>query len=196
MIMEGTIFYQYLMENVEKDEWDCRSICLKLHDTTSRIKLMRGFQEAKEHADLRTGRDQLMQDLKENTFFKSLPPDRATRLLSGEHFYIRGVGSAVEKSGWNSRKYLALYTYFSSHAHSAPMSFFRFRQHRISFSDPSEAQQAAMVNALSVAEYSLLKSSLAQLATTSESRKKFEAKELEEMEHTLVGWKAHFEVNE
>lgn len=166
MLMEASIFFQYLMQEVEKDQWACRSLCLKLHDTTNRIKLMRGFQKPGEHADLRVGRDGLLRELKENSFFESLPKERAAMLLSGEHFYIRGAGSAVRDSGWNYEKYMALYSYFSSHAHSAPMSFFRFRQHKIRFNDPSDAQLSFMVTALSVAEYSLLKTSLLYLKTT------------------------------
>jgi hypothetical protein len=191
--MEGSVFYQYLMQQVEKDEWACRSLCLKLHDTTNRIKLMRGFQKAEKHADGRVGRNELLQKLKENSYFKSLPKERAARLLSGEHFFIRGVGSAVKRSGWNSNKYMALYSYFSSHAHSAPMSFFRFRQQKVRFRDPSDAQLSAMVTALSVAEYGLLKASLLHLNTSPQCLSKFDTRELEDMERALDGWKGHFE---
>lgn len=193
MLMEASIFYQYLMQDVEKDEWACRSLCMKLHVTTNRIKLVRGFQTAEEHSDSLAGRDELLRQLKENCYFKSLPKDRAGKLLSGEHFYIRGVGKAVKTSGWNPDKYMAFYSYFSSHAHSAPMSFFRFRQHKVRFSDPSDVQLSAMVTALSVAEYSLLKASLLHLRTTPECLSKFSAEELEEMERRSAGWKSHFE---
>jgi hypothetical protein len=193
MIMEGAVFYQYLMEKIEEDEWECRVLCLRLHDTVNRIKLMRGFQKPEEHSDLRNGRKELVSQLKENAFFKSLPEERAEKLITGEHFYIRGAGAAVEKSGWNSKKYMAWYSYFSSHAHSAPMSFFRFKQQQIRFSDPSDAQLSAMTTALSVAEYSLLKASLLHLSTTPECLPKFDAKEIGNMENTLTDWKSHFE---
>jgi hypothetical protein len=116
MLMEGSVFYQYFMQRVEEEEWACKLLCLKLHDTTNRIKLIRGFQKAEDHADLRSGRDYLLHDLKQNAYFKSLPKELADSLLSGEHFYTRGVGSAVKASGWNSNKYTAWYSYFSSHA--------------------------------------------------------------------------------
>jgi hypothetical protein len=193
MIMEGGVLFHYLLEAVPEDEWKCRYLCLRLHDTTNRIKLMRGLQQSNEHIDLRNGKEQLKKELQQNTFFKSLPEERSKNLLSGEHFYIRGVNAAVEKSGWNTEKYLALYSYFSSHAHSAPMSFFRVREHNVSFSDPSEAQSAATVTALSVAEYSLLKATLLHLNSSPQNKAKFRSEELLKMDQVLAGWKSRFE---
>jgi Family of unknown function (DUF5677) len=193
MLMEGAIFYQYLMQPVEADEWACRVLCLRLHDTTNRIKLMRGFQEPSDHADLREGREELSRKLEENSHFNSLSQERKKALLTGEHFYIRGVSSAIAATGWNAKKYLAWYAYFSSHAHSAPMSFFRFREQKIRFSEPSDTQLAAMVTALSVAEYSLLKASLIHLNTAPQCLTKFNATELSEMKRTLKSCKKRFE---
>src|SRR5258708_6249509 len=62
MMMEASVLYLYLMEPVEIEEWRCRHLCLKLHDTTNRIKLMRGFQDAGKHADLRQGREELQKE--------------------------------------------------------------------------------------------------------------------------------------
>jgi hypothetical protein len=193
MIMEASILFQYLMENISAEEWKCRVLCLKLHDTVNRIKLMRGFQRREEYDDLRRGRDELLKELQESPFFKTLPAERANLLLTGEHFYLRGVNSAVKNSAWNADKYMAYYSYFSAHAHSAPMSFFRFKQHNVRFSDPSEAQQATMVTALSVAEYSLLKATFGHLNSTPQVRTEFDSKELAELERSLVSWKKHFE---
>jgi hypothetical protein len=137
---------------------------------------------------------ELITELQANVFFKSLPEDQTKRLLTGEHFYIRGVRKATEQSAkWDTEKYMSLYSYFSSHAHSAPMSFFRMRQQKIKFSEPSEFQMAMVVSALGVAEYSLLKATLAHLASSPDCRPRFRAEELAEMEETLKGWKSHFE---
>jgi len=196
MIMESSVFFQYLRETVDQDEWQCRLLCMRLHDATNRIKLLRGFQKPDEHADLRAGREDLLKQLEENAHYKSLPAERAERLLSGEHFYLRGVNTAVGVSAkWNAKKYMALYSYFSAHAHSAPMSFFRFKEQRMRFGDPSEAQRNTMVTALSVAEYSLLKVSLAYLRASPDSIASFEAKELADMDSDLNSWRAQFETD-
>ncbi len=194
MIMEASVLYQYLIESVDNDEWECRLLCLRLHELTNRMKLMSAFKDAEEKAEYHEGRDNLLRLLRENSFFKTLPSDRAERILTGEHFYLHGVHNAAKKSaGWDSRKYMSLYAYFSSHAHSAPMSFFRFRQHKIRFVDPSDVQLSAMVTAMSVAEYSLLKASLLHLNTTPQCVMKFDSGELLEMQRVLTSWKGHFE---
>ena len=43
MIMEASTMVAYLLDPVELDEWELRYILLKLHDTVTRIKLLRGF---------------------------------------------------------------------------------------------------------------------------------------------------------
>jgi hypothetical protein len=73
------------------------------------------------------------------------------------------------------------------------MSFFRFRQQKIRFSNPSEAQLSAMVTSLSIAEYSLLKTSLLHLNTTPQCLSKFSTIELADMDRALATWKIHFE---
>jgi Family of unknown function (DUF5677) len=193
MIMEASILFQYLSEGMSPEEWNCRLLCLNLHDTVNRIRLMRGFQTKDEQEALRDGRGQLITELKADPFFKTLPEDRAKALLTGEHFYLRGVNNAVGKSGWDTEKYMALYSYFSAHAHSAPMSFFRFRQQRTNFAEPSEAQQAIMVTALSVAEYSLLKATILHFNTTPQRHDRFRPQEVEEMKGGLQQWEPHFE---
>ena len=193
MIMEASILFQYLMEEVSSEEWHCRLLCLNLHDTVNRIKLMRGFQTKEERKALPHNREQLETELKEDAFFKTLPNERAEALLTGEHFYLRGVNKAVRQSGWDTEKYMSFYSYFSAHAHSAPMSFFRFRRQYTNFAEPSEVQQAIVATALSVAEYSLLKATILHLDTTPERHGKFKAEEVEEMRGRLEQWKAHFE---
>jgi hypothetical protein len=66
MIMEASVLFMYLQETVTEEEWACRHLCLKLHDTVNRIKLFRGFQTAGKHADLRKGREELTTELQAN----------------------------------------------------------------------------------------------------------------------------------
>jgi Family of unknown function (DUF5677) len=194
MVMDACTLYFYLMEKVQADEWECRYTCLKLHDTSNRIRLMRGFQSENEYADLIQGRDELKKNLEANAYFKTLTLERATALLTGEHFYVRGLSTAAEKCvGWNFRKYLALYSYLSAHSHTSPMSFFRMKKHEVNFSEPSEAQRAAVVTALGVAEYCLLNTSLAYLDTQPDVRQTFDRKEIAGLNTTLATWKETYE---
>jgi hypothetical protein len=99
MIMEAMTLYFYLTKPVAADEWGCRRLVLRLHDTVNRIKLMRGFQSENEYADLISGRAKLEGELRENSFFKSLQAEQQDRLLTGEHFYVGGVQRAAKDAG-------------------------------------------------------------------------------------------------
>jgi hypothetical protein len=187
MIMEAMILYFYLMEPIDSEQWECRNLLLRLHDTINRIKLMRAFQSEDEYADLIEGRKSLENALRANSWFNSLQGDQQKRLLTGEHFYVRGVRVAVrESAGWNERAYFAMYSYFSSQAHSAPMSFFRFKQHKIDFAEPSDPQRATVSTAISVAESCLVRASISHLDSSAECRADFDQAELQK-------WKAEAE---
>jgi hypothetical protein len=181
MIMEAMTLYFYLTKQVPAEEWECRKLVLKLHDTVNRIKLMRGFQSKNEYSDLINGRATLEAELRQNSFFQTLQSEQQERLLTGQHFYVGGVQRAAIDAGWDFGKYIAHYSYFSSHAHSAPMSFMRFIKHKVSFGDPSDAQRGAVTSALSVAELCLLKTSLAHLNSSPTAGEKFDAKEVVEL---------------
>src|ERR1700687_1721545 len=81
MIMEAMTLYFYLTKPVPADEWECRRLVLRLHDTVNRIKLMRGFQSENEYGDLVSGRADLERQLRESSFFKSLQANQQDRLL-------------------------------------------------------------------------------------------------------------------
>jgi hypothetical protein len=113
MIMEAMVLYFYLREPIDDEQWERRKLLLKLHDTVNRIKLLRGFQPKNEYSGLLVGRKSLEDALCENAYFTTLQDEQKTRLISGEHFYVRGVRIAVRNSmGWNERKYFAMYSYF------------------------------------------------------------------------------------
>jgi len=103
---------------------------------------MRGFRDEKQYEEFVGGRAELEEALRGNSYFKSLQKEQQDRLLTGEHFYVGSVRRAVQDAAWNFDKYIALYSYFSSHAHSAPMSFSRFRKHDVDFGKPSGAQKS------------------------------------------------------
>lgn len=193
MLMEGSNFFMYIMELTSDEEWKCRYLCMRLHDTVNRIKLLSGFQSQNEYADMTQGREDLKRDLQANSFFRGLPLERRNQLLTGDHFYVRGSATAAKNAGWNYRKFLALYSYLSSHAHSAPMSFFRVKQHNVNWLEPSGAQKAAVVTALGVAEYSLIKATLTYLELHTESKAKFDAKELADFASRRGDWRSNFE---
>ena len=188
MCVDGMTLYFYLNESVSADEWECRELVLRIHDTTSRIRLMRATQDKTQYQDLLDGRKSLKADLEKNSCFKSLAPEIQTRLLSGREIFVGGMhAAAVRAVGWREEQFQALYNYLSQHVHSAPMAFLRVRKHNVSFSDPSDAQRNMVALALNIAEYSVLRVSMHCLAVDSEMKNQFDQTELTEFQKELDG---------
>jgi hypothetical protein len=177
-IMESMTVFFYLQEKVDSSQWHCRELILRLHDTTSRIKLTRGWQTKDQYEDLIRGQATVRADLQANFFFQSLLPEQQKKLLTGEQFFVGGMNAAAVRAGWKQEQFLALYNYFSAQSHAAPMSFMRFKRHNMDFSEPSDAQKSLVSMALCVASMCLLRTSMRHLSLTPEAETKFGKLEL------------------
>jgi Family of unknown function (DUF5677) len=164
-IMESMTIYYYLQESVDANEWHCRELVLKLHDTTSRIKLMRAHQSKEQYQDLIKGRASLTEELRANSYFKALKSEQQKRLLTGEQIFVGGMNAAA-RAGWDQEIFMSFYNYFSAQSHSAPMSFMRFSQHNIDYFAPSGPQKSLVDVAICVATACLIRVSIRHLSTS------------------------------
>lgn len=160
MVVDAMTLYYYLNESVGPIEWGCRKLILRLHDTVSRIKLVRAHQEKGEYEDLVNGRNELEKQLKENAKFVSLDKKHQQSLLSGEMIYIDGMRKVAVRTGWDEDVFGSIYNYFSTHTHSLPMSFTRIRQLNVDFVKPSTYQKDVAAFGINVAEFCLLRTSM------------------------------------
>jgi hypothetical protein len=159
MIMEASTMIAYLHDKVGPEEWTFRYTLLKLHDTVTRIKLLRGFELPTD--DLRTARTELKAELVAMPIFQALPEERQRRLAGGEEMFAIGMRTVATRiMGWDEDKFNGVYAYFSAHTHSAPMSFMRMRDHQIDYFFPSEAQTEVVALSMDVAIACLRRSML------------------------------------
>jgi hypothetical protein len=152
MMMESTTMYFYLRENIRAEEWQLRHDLLKLHDTSSRIKLLRAWAKTEELEDLRQAQKVLRNDIQVNSSFVKLTAEQQKRLLTGEDMFVGGMRAAAARTvGWRMENFSAIYAYFSAHAHTSPMSFFRMRAHAIDYLIPNSVQHDVAAMAAEVA---------------------------------------------
>jgi hypothetical protein len=187
MIVETMTLYYYLRETVSLDEWECRKATLQLHATSARIKLFRASRPKEAFQDILDGRESLKTSLRANTFFGTLQKEQQDYIISGEQIYVGGMrAAAVRAAGWREEQFMSLYSYFSAHAHSVPMSFVRFRRHQIDYANPSGAQLNMVALALSVAEFCLLRVSMHHLTIDSADMSAFSPSELAEFREEIA----------
>jgi uncharacterized protein DUF5677 len=151
MILESMTMYFYLRENVTEEEWSFRDLILRLHDTTSRVKLLRAWKKKSEYDDLTTEKDNLIRQIESHSAFSCIDADRQKRLLTGEEMFVQGMRKVAKRSGWREEVFISVYNYFSAHAHSTPASFFRMPAHSVDYFNPSDFQYTTSAPAIEIA---------------------------------------------
>lgn len=174
MMVEGLTMFTYIMEPVPAEQWEFRRLVLQLHDTEARIKFVRIAPEVGQLGELQKGRSELKATIQKHSEFAGLTSEQQQRLLSGNEVFVIGMRKVAKLLvGWDPDVFTALYSYFSAHSHSSPMSFMRTRDHKIDYHHPSD-QQFAMANlAIDVATACLRRVTLQHLDTIPEKSMRF-----------------------
>jgi hypothetical protein len=123
-IIETSIMYWYLMEEVSDDEWEFRLQVMKIHDAASRVRLFkRLIAEAADNqrATLEALRDQLAA----MPLFQTRTEQQREKMLGGQLIYVNGMRPVVESMNFDEEYFDSVYNYLSSYVHSTPLSYFR-----------------------------------------------------------------------
>ena len=163
MIVECLSMYAYLIEPVGEEDWAFRLAVLRLHDTVARIKLLRAWPSSADTTDLKVGRDDLIAEIRAHSAFIRFDGEPQKRLVSGETIFVGGMRKAAALVGWNAEVFNALYGYFSSHLHAAPMGFFRMDDHQVDYFFPNDAQKQIASIGIATAAAALRRLSLLHL---------------------------------
>jgi hypothetical protein len=161
MIIDSSVMLAYLDQEVSDEEWQLRHAVLRLHDTSARIKLLRGY--GNETDDLRKGRESIKAEIRGYEAFRKLPDDRREKLLTGDQIFVRGMRHAAVEFGWEESRFGSIYGYLSDHVHSTPMSFMRMKEHEIDYYFPGEAQHSTAVLAIELSAACLRRSIMRQI---------------------------------
>jgi hypothetical protein len=142
-------------ENISPSEQELKMLTLRIHDTVSRLRFFKGFERSAQVGLFRQDLDELRKAIRQNSFFQRLEQPQQTDLISGKTVFIGGIRSVVREVGMSVDQFDSLYAYFSTYVHSMPMSFFRSREHEISYAEPSDPQIVVSGIAVELVEFSL-----------------------------------------
>jgi hypothetical protein len=182
MMMEALTMYAYLMEPTAAEQWNFRYLVLRLHDTQNRINFVRLNPESGGLGSLIDGREELKARIQGHAEFLKLEKERQERILQGSEMFVVGMRKVARLAvGWASENFNSLYSYFSAHSHSSPMSFMRMREHKTDYVSPKEAQYAMARLAIFVATSCLRRVTLRQLESHPQKISAFPASFVEEM---------------
>ena len=123
-IIETSIMYWYLMEDVSEDEWEFRLHVMKIHDAASRVRLLK--QMISDAADnQRVALQALREKLAAMPLFKKRTAQQQQKMLGGELIYVNGLRSVVKSMNFDEEYFDSVYNYLSAYVHSTPLSYFR-----------------------------------------------------------------------
>jgi len=123
-IIETSVMYWYLMEEVSEDEWKFRFQVMKIHDAASRVRLFKPIiAEAADNQ--RAALQALREELAAMPLFQKRPAQQQQKMLGGESIYVNGMRSVVEGMNFDQKYFDSVYNYLSAYVHSTPLSYFR-----------------------------------------------------------------------
>lgn len=125
-LLEAWLMFAYMSEpTVSEEEWLLRRSVLELHDVAARYRVLKDIGDLKEAQEYRDKMEALRKAIESSPVFKNLVSERQKKVLSGQELYLHGLRAVVKQAGWDVDHFNAMYAALSSHAHSAPISFYR-----------------------------------------------------------------------
>jgi Family of unknown function (DUF5677) len=132
-LLETRLAFYYLgYQSCSDDEWKCRWAIFCLHDEASRKKMLDGVLPPRLDTGEQAEYDEFMRqhraELKVNPFFTSLPDGDQRRYLGGKKAYLYPLEEIAGQCGIPVEQFRFFYTFFSLHAHTLPVAYFRMME--------------------------------------------------------------------
>ena len=126
-IIDASIMYFYLIEDISAEEWEFRYKVMQIHDIASRLRLFKGLIP-EEAANQRATIGTLRKELKGMALFKRRNEEQQIKLRGGQMLYVNGMRSVLASMNFDNEYFDGVYNYLSAYVHSMPLSYFRDRE--------------------------------------------------------------------
>lgn len=151
---DAALMLHYLSEpSLNIAEWNLRRKVLYLHDISNRHRFLKFAKKIakgslQEEIDDKWIRDGIIADIL--VHLGELGRATDPNFTNGQMVYVDGVRGAVREAGWDVNEFEFQQAYLSNFVHTHPVSYMRATEHAIDFENPSPAQYAAALIAVTV----------------------------------------------
>jgi len=149
-LLECALYFFYLAtEPISDEEWRARLKVMQLHDCRERQRMFRAVDP--NNPQLQAFEEQageLKAILEKNQYFASLPESLRKSLLKGERSSILTQDEIYAKVGGLPPHFRGLYRFFSSHAHSFPLAFYRTGERNRGRGEENDIEKGYIAGAL------------------------------------------------
>lgn len=145
-VIECALYFFYLaIEPISEEEWMTRLKVMQLHDCKERQRMFRAFNSANpqlESFEKQAG--ELRATLKNNPYFASLPESLRRVSLKGERSSLLTHDEIYGRVEGLPEDFRGTYRFFSSHAHSFPLAFYRTGERNRGRGEENEIEKGYM----------------------------------------------------
>ena len=149
-LVECALYFSYLaIEPISDEEWVARLKVMQLHDCKERQRMFRALDSSDAHLQaFEEQANELRAILQMNPFFLSLADSLRKSLLNGERSSIITKDEIYARIGGLPAHFRGHYRFFSSHAHSFPLAFYRTGERNRGRGEENEIEKGYIAGAL------------------------------------------------
>lgn len=130
-IMEGYLFYMYLSEiPVSEEEWKAKLWTMHMNDCVKRLKIMQETDNQERIIFFEEEKVKIMNELKSNAYFLSLPTPVQKGCLNGKFLMIYTRDELIEKYDLDKKTFDVLFDILSHYIHILPISYYSHEQNK------------------------------------------------------------------
>lgn len=147
-LLECALYFFYLaIEPVTDKEWVARLKIMQLHDCKERQRMFRAFESSESQA-FEGQANELKATLQANPFFVGLTESLRKNLLKGERASILSQDEIYARISGLPSHFRGRYRFFSSHAHSFPLAFYRTGERNRGRGEENEIEKGYIADAM------------------------------------------------
>jgi len=178
-IVEASLMFHYLTEEVTAEQWELRRKVLDLHDSIVRLRLFKGLGDENERKEFKRRIEESRSEIKKSRVFRQLPTERQQKIIGGNELYVTGIRSVVEQLEIDRDYFDAIYNYLSAQVHVSSNTFYYTHKGRIDFETPAAYQFFVSSFAAANARMFLLPAAIRYLSLDKVAQNGFDPKEIE-----------------
>jgi hypothetical protein len=149
-LLECSLYFWYLaIEPIGNEEWMARLKVMQLHDCKERQRLFRALDPADPQLQaFEEQANELRAVLQQNPHFASLGETLKGSLLKGARSSILNQDEIYARASGFPANFRGLYRFFSSHAHSLPLAFYRTGERNRGRGEENDIEKGYIAGAL------------------------------------------------
>jgi len=125
LIEANLLFYYIAKEPLSTNEWSAKLNVMHLNDCKKRIDFFSSVEDQTQVEGFQEQREEILERLRSNDYFMSLPEKRRNKCLSGKFLMIPDRKELLDEMGIDNAHFGMIFDLLSHYTHILTMSYYR-----------------------------------------------------------------------